>query len=498
MRHCIIRLSCAALLSLAAAGGGLGMPTEPSGSWVYDYIDELRLSSDSLSFFRATLPYERCELAHVLSQCRIPEVRGGERMGYLLGLLDRELKYEGAWRRDRGNLFVGVVNSGIAARTRAKVGMDNLLKLNFYFMEGVALWTYMRLSVTYPEAHRIETRPWGNYFRASFDHGGIGYRGGRFSLFLGRDELAWGLQRHKGLLFSGAAPAMDMVKFAYLEDKVLFTSVHSRLRHGDADPWDVDVRRYVSAHRLDLKLWPRFTFAVSEVVLYGGEYRNFDPIYLNPVSVLYAKQWNSRSEDNILFSGDFTLVFPRAAEIRFEIVIDDFQYDFSSPHELGFGFDIAAKNPLLDLYSLFGLSYFHIRNGTYGHRIVHNRYTHESEVICYPFGPDGDFLEFRFSFSLPTETLWTMRLSQRRQGEGRVGDPQDEPPEDTEFPSGVVEKVMRAGLDVSWRPSYDWLIKGSLEWYGVSNEGNLEDSDRSDLRAAVGVGFIYSRDYTRD
>ncbi len=498
MRYCIIRLSFAALLSVATVGAGMGMPTEPSGSWVYDYIDELRLSSDSLSFFGASLPYERAELAHVLSQCRIPEVRGGERMEFLVALLDRELRQEGAWGREHSNMFVGVVNSGVAARSEAKVGMDNLFKLNFYFAEGIALWTYMRLSVTDREAHRIETKPWGDYLRASFDHGGVGYRGGRFSLFLGRDELAWGAQRDEGLLFSGAAPTMDMVKFTYLEEKVLFTSVHSRLRHGDEDPWDVNVRRYVSAHRLDLKLWPRLTFAVSEVVLYGGEYRGFDPIYLNPIGILYAEQWNSRSEDNILFSGDLTLLLPRAAEIRFEVVVDDFQYDFSSPHELGFGFDLAARNPLLDLYSLFGFSYFHIRNGTYGHKVEHNRYTHENKVIGYPFGPDGDFLEFWFSFSLPTEALWTLRLSHGRQGEGRVSDPQDEPREDAEFPSGVVERVLGARLDVSWRPSYNWLIRGGLEWHRVSNEGNLQDSDRSDLRASIGVAFNYNHCYIRE
>ena len=498
MRSRVIWLISAAMLMPALAGAPRAMPTEPGSSWIYDYVDELRLSCDSLCMFAASLPYERNELADVMSHYRIVDGPSGERMEYLLELVNSELAAEGAWKRDRSNLFTGRLTSGVRARTDEKVGLENLLRFNFYFMERVALWTYLRLTVTDPAAHRTETRPWGDYFRAGFDHGGVGYKGGRFSLFMGRDEVTWGLNRERGLLFSGAAPTMDMFKFTYLEDKVLFTSVHSRLRHGDSDPWDVNVKRYVSAHRLDLKLWPRFTFAVSEAVLYGGEYRNFDPIYLNPVSVFYAGQWNSRSQDNILFAGDFTLLFPRAAELRFEVVVDDFQYDFAKPHELGFGLDFQMVNPLIDLYSLLGCSYFHIRNGTYGHKVEYNRYTHENKLIGYPNGPDGDFLEFWFSFSLPTEALWTVRFSRERQGEGRVSDPQDEPPEDTGFPLGVVEKTLSAGFDVAWRPSYNWLIEGGLEWYSVRDKGNVADSDESDVRLALSVAYNYRRDYIRE
>ena len=498
MRTGIICLICASAAIAWGAGPGLAMPTEPGASWVYDYIDELRLSADSLSLFIASLPYERCELGRAAARTRVFEGPGTGRMEYLLGLVELELAREAAWKEDGGNLFVGELTSSLEGRTAAKAGMDNLFRLSFYFRERVALWTYLRLTVSDPEAHRTETRPWGDYFRAGFDHGGLGYKGGRFSLFLGRDELAWGLDRQTGLLASGAAPAMDMFKFTYLEEKVLFTSVHSKLRRGDEDPWSDSVNRYLSAHRLDLKLWPRFTFAVSEVVLYGGEDRGFEPMYLNPVSVFYAEQWNSRTEDNVLFAGDFTLLFPRAAELRFEVVIDDFQYDFENPHEMGLGFDLRARNPLLDLYSLFGCSYFHIRNGTYGHKVDYNRYTHENKIIGYPSGPDGDLLEVWFSFSLPTEALWTVRFSQRRQGEGRVSDPQDEPPEDAGFPSGAVEKTLRAGLDVAWRPSYNVLVKGGIEWYGIRNETNVEGSDADEVRVAMALGFNFKRDYVRE
>lgn len=498
MRRCFIWLITAVVIHIAVPARGPAMPTEPSGTWVYDYIDELRLSSDSLSFFTATLPYERCELGDALEGAELVDGAGRERTEYLLGLLDRELAVEAAWKSDRTNLFVGEFTSGLGGRSHSNVGMDNLFRASFYFAERVAFWTYLRLTVSDPEAHRTETRPWGDYFRASFDHGGLGYKGGRFSLFMGRDELAWGLDRDRGLLCSGTAPTMDMFKFTYLEDKVLFTSAHSKLRRGDEDPWDESVNRYVSAHRLDLKFWPGLTFSVSEVVLYGGENRTFDPVYLNPISVLYAEQWNSRAQDNVLFAGDLALLFPRSAELRFEVVVDDFQYDFSKAHEIGFGVDLKARNKLLDLYSLFGCSYFHIRNGTYGHKVEYNRYTHENRIIGYPYGPDGDLVEVWFAFSLPTEALWTVRFSQRRQGEGRVSDPQNQPPEDESFPSGTVEKTLRLGFDVSWRPTYNWLIEGGLEWYGVRNKHNIEDADGDDVRVALAVAFNFKRDYIRE
>ncbi len=497
MRRCIICVTCAMALQVAIVGGGHAMPTEPSASWVYDYIDEVMLSSDSLSFFVATLPYERCELGNVAARAAPVAGPGRERIEYLLGLVDRELGPEGDWKKDRTNLFVGEVTSGVAARSDANVGMDNVLRAGFYFAEGVALWTCFRLTVSDPAAHRIETKPWGEHFRASFDRGGAGYKGGRFSLFLGRDELAWGVERHRGLLFSGLAPVLDMFKFTYLEDKVLFTSVHSKLRRGENDPWDETVNRYVSAHRLDLKLVPTLTFSVSEVVLYGGEHRGFDPVYLNPVSVFYAGQWNSGSEDNVFFGGDLTFLLPHAAQVRLEAVIDDFQYDFAHPHEIGFGVDFLARNPFLGLYSLIGCTYFHIRNGTYGHKIEYNRYTHENRIMGYPYGPDGDLVEVRLAFALPTEALWTVWFSRRRQGEGRVSDPQTEPPEATVFPSGTVEKTTRLGLDVSWRPCHAWSVEGGLEWRDVRNLDNIEGAGGGDWRVTLAVAFNYKRDYVR-
>jgi hypothetical protein len=496
MRSSVIGLTAAALM--AAACGALAMPTEPAGSWVYEYLDELRLSSDSLSFFVNTSPQERTELGNILSHVRVLEGPGEERTLYLLDLAKREFRAETEWKRDRTNLFVGEVNSRLKIRSDDRVGSDNLMRFDFYFSEGLALWTYLRATISDEEAHRTETRPWGEHFRAGFDHGGLGYKRGRFSFFAGRDGLAWGIDREMGLLFSGSAPTMDMFKFTYMEDKVLFTSVQSELRRGDRDPWDESIRRYLSAHRLDLKLWPRLTFSFSEVVLYGGEHRGFDPIYLNPVTVFYAEQWNSRSDDNVLLAGDFSLLFPGTAEFRGEILIDDFQYDFEKPHEMGFGVDAGVRNPFLDLYSLLGCSYFHIRNGTYGHKTEYGRYTHENEIIGFPYGPDGDYLKVRFSFSIPREALWTVRFSQRRQGEGRVSDPQDEPPEDQRFPSGTVEKTLTAGFDLSWRPSYTWLIDGGLEWYEVDNVGNAPGTCESGFRAALGVTFNFKSDYIRD
>ena len=496
MRYRVICLSSAMIL-LALIQAGLAIPTEPGRSWVYSYLDELRLSCDSLSFFVTSLPAERVELGETLKRCRIAEGPGEERMAYLVSLLRREFGAEARWREYGTNLFVGELTASVDARSKHKIGSDNMAKFNFYFNEGFALWTYLRLTVTDPEAHRMETRAWGDYFRASFDHGGIGYRRGRFSLFTGRDEAAWGLNRDSGLIFSGSAPVMDMFRFTYVEDKVKFTSIHSRLRRGEDDPWDESTRRYVSAHRLDLKLWPSFTFSLSEAVLYGGQYRNFDPFYINPIGLFYAEQWNSRSEDNVIFAGDFSLLLSRKAEIRGEIVIDDFQYDFSNPHEIGFGLDLTARNPLFDLYSLLGCSYFHIRNGTYGHKVEYNRYTHENKIIGYPFGPDGDYLEFRFSFSLPTEALWTVWLGRRRQGEGRVSDPQDDPPEDVKFPSGTVEKTLRTGLDFSWRPSYYYMIAAGIEYNSVRNGGNVYGADRSDVRLELEVAFNIKTDYVR-
>jgi hypothetical protein len=331
------------------------------------------------------------------------------------------------------------------------------------------------------EVHKVGTRVWSDRGRASVEYAGIAFAKAGFMVSVSRDEISWG----NGLLFSGSAPSFDLVSLGYRRGSVAFTSFHSVLRGGWGEERVEGMRRYVSAHRLEVLPGGRLSFALSEAVLYGGRYRPFEPVYMNPFTVFYSDQWNSGWNDNILIAGDFSLLFPDRAEIRGEVMIDDFQYDFSNePHEFGAALLISAVNPLSPRTSTIRASYHHIRNQTYGHFVAWNRFIQEGKVIGYEDGPDGDRLAMSVLLARPESMLWSLTYSLRRKGEGSATDVQEEKGRRVDFPSGTVETSHRVDLALSWRPCPEWLVETAAGYHTTRNAGHVEriDDDGWDLR----------------
>jgi hypothetical protein len=404
-------------------------------------------------------------------------------------MLAQELQGESHLAGARRLVWTGDVGLGVGSVTGQAGTGEMLARLALYTDSGLSAWTGMRGTLNAPECHKVETRP-QDRFRASFDYGGVGYRHGYLSVFLGRDGISWGVSRPRGLLFSGPSPSCDMVRLRFKTDRVLFTSLHSQLRRGRDDPWDESVRRFVSAHRLDVRIGKHLTVGFSEVVLYGGSGRTFEPAYLNPLVLFYAEQWNSRFQDNLFLATDFAFLLPGRADVRGEIIIDDLQYEAGSePHLYGLGLSVDAVSPLRGDVALVGGSYYHIRNEVYGHTVPHNRYTHQGELIGYPDGPDGDRLRLWASVVFPVSLEWKVDYVHRRQGEGRVEDRQEAEGERTPFPSGVVERHHRVGLGLSWRPSHRWALGGRVEYRDIRNPGNVERSADSGFMFEIQAGL---------
>lgn len=471
-------------------------PTEPSASWVYPYFDQLRLAGRECPFFVMTGPYERLDVARWLEGERDRGSHETARVKWLRRMLRQEFAPEIAFEKAADMVWSFDTALGSRFEKDRRVKPELLSGLRVYTKEGLCLWTSLRVTANAPGNHKVETQPWEERWRASCDYGGIGYDKGRFSVFMGRDEVSWGASRQLGLLFSGVSPSMDMLKFTIRSKNLLFTSFHSELRRGDADPWDakacssVKVRRFVSAHQLELLLGHRLDLSLSEAVIYGGEGRDFELGYLNPLAPFYAEQWNSDWNDNIFIDGGFSFLFPGRAEVRGEVMVDDFQIDFKSePNEMGFGLSLNAVNPLLGDAAHWGCSYFRVANRTYGHRIAWNRFMQEGKVMGYPDGPDGD--RFGIWSSWAPEDALELRIGYglKRQGEDRASDPQDEKGRPGKFPSGTVETVHTVGADVSWRPSYVFLVRGAVEWSNETSIGNVRGEDRS------GLNFILNLTY---
>jgi len=450
-------------------------PSEPSESWLYPYLYELRLRQPAERIFVSTGPYDRLETAQWLEDLQSTEAEGRSR--WLYRMLRTELAGEARVLRE-GSGWTGGIRVESGSETGSPTLAEAQARFAYYSPIGLAFWTSVRTSMNGGDRHKTETRVWHDRGRAGVEYAGIAFRKQGFTVSLTRDEVSWGADRRRGLLFSGTSPCFDMISLGYRRGPVAFTSFHSMLRGGYGEDKDEGVRRFVSAHRLEVLLGNRISIGMSEAVLYGGPYRSLEPVYLNPLTIFYADQWNSGWNDNILISGDFALLFPRHLEIRGELMIDDFQYDFGNePHEFGAGLSITAVNPLDAAASLLGASYYHIRNQTYGHFVSWNRFIQEGKVMGYGDGPDGDRFDLWVTLARPESVNWKARYRFRRKGEGQATDVQEEKGPRVDFPSGTVETSNSVGIEVAWRPTHMWLLTAGGDYHSTRNKEHSEGTD---------------------
>jgi hypothetical protein len=484
-RGVLLTVGGAVLLCLSVCA--VACPTDPATSWVYPYIDELRLREGAGGLSPMTAPYGRLETAAWLEG--IPPVAGGSRDCWLEDMLKTDFADEAGILRT-GSGWTGAVEFyGWAGTDEAVVG-ETFGRYAYYSPLGLCFWTSLRATLNGRGLHKVATRPWKDNARASVDFAGLSFHQKGFSIGLERDEVSWGTDRRAGLLFSGSAPAFDMLRIAYRTKRVGFTSFHARLRPGPDEDVEEGIHRYVAAHRLEVFPTPFSSLAISEAVVYGGRYRSFEPVYMNPLTIFYADQWNSDSNDNILIAGDFSFLFPGRAEIRGEVMIDDFQYDFETePHEVGAGMTLTAVNPFRPATSLMGAFYYRVANHTYGHVVEWNRFIQEGRLIGYPDGPDTDKLGLWLNLSIPVNVTWTMDYTYRRKGEGSATEVQGAENPGGPFPSGTVETTHAAGLEVVWRPSYAWQIMAGARYSRVRNAGHEEGARDDDWEVVIGARY---------
>jgi hypothetical protein len=492
---CLIALVMAGCLGAEASAA----PSEPAASWVYPYLEEMMLLAPTPRFALATGPYSRLDVAAWLAGVTVTgDEVGASRAQWLRAMLAEELAPETAFLGAASSAVSGTSACAAAFDVRLasrfendrRVKPDVLLDLAVYTEQGLDLWTRFRVSANAPELHKVETRPWRDRWRASVDQGGVDYRAGAFSVFVGRDEIAWGGSRRMGLLLSGSAPSADMIRFSAGRRRLTFTSFHSKLRRGEGDPWTEDVTRFLAGHRLEVLLGEHLDLAVSEVIVYGGPGRSLEPAYLNPLTALYAEQWNSGRDDNVLMGGDLALVWPGRADVRAEVVIDDFQIDAGGePSEIGAGASLRLVNPFTACGSIVGCSYYLVTNRTYGHSKPWNRLTEEGRPMGYPEGPDADALKIWTSAPLMRDLSLELAYARSRLGEGRIDDAQDEAGRSLRFPSGVVETGQTVRLEAAWRPSYPLGLAAWAAWSETNNAGNIRGASRDRLSLSFRIEY---------
>lgn len=360
------------------------------------------------------------------------------------------------------------------------------------------------------ETAQFRTRVWnpgdllpsGGYV-ADFTRAFVRVRIGGVDLTVGRHPFMWGPGRSGGLTLSDASPALDGVSLSGRFGPVLGTAVFAtlnRLWHDDGDRRYL-ARRYFSAHRVHWRPSERLEIGVMDTVLYGGDLRQAEPYYLNPVLPFYASQFNatspgnaSRLDDNAMIGADVRWTPSPGWSVYAEGLVDDFAYDPESddPDALAWmaGFHRAGvwgKGEARVEYARIGrYAYTHLRQ--------ENQYTHYAAPLGHELGNDADTLAAEAAWWVSPRFRVALRLDAQRKGDSGVGD-RYAGEEDTTFLAGVATRARSAALSGWRRFGDDWLSTGAVTYTDTEARDNIagNDGSRWEWRATLGRRLFIDR-----
>ena len=470
----------------------------PLDSWVYSGIEELYTQGLLPELNRNVKPYTRGDIASYLKEINSQVEKGDlnltQTQSWLIEKLNQEFEYElkslsenekeEPKRLKAGfNQFLCLVknrsesNGDDSSYARGKLAIEGAFQWkNFLFKDRVIIDTMAE------KEKNLFGQKWKSDLTGIFDQG---YIKGNFKYFefqWGRDYLRWGPGSKDFLLLSGFSPPFDMLKLSGKIGIFRFDFFATSLDELFLPDSNLFAKRYLSGHRINLKLKSGVELGLSEVVLYGGEKRKLEPYYLNPLFIFYAEQFNHNIDDNLLWSLDFSLTHFKNKEFYAELLIDDFQYDFKSePQQIGFL--LGAKTA--DLFgfskSYLTLEYARVNTWVYGQNKPWNIYTYRDVGIGSSSGPDADYIYANLLYHFSKNLQLSFSFESKRKGEGKIGVQPSPVPKNVKFPSGIVERSNDFILKGVFQPGPHLFLEGIIGYTYIKDHLNISEEKENNL-----------------
>lgn len=482
-------------LTICSLSPAATLETIPLDSWIYQVVDELHCQGWFSSLHTNVRPYTRGEIASLVLEINQGRNGGSLRLTdsqlWLLHKLNQEFRYELQElirQRDQGEKRHNTLRYGtspvghlILAESDSSYGRLQIrLEIGLQFGDRFVLKDRVVEDNKAEKERTYRGREWRSGLTGVLDQGYANINLGNLQLLVGRDHLRWGPGRDDVLLLSDQIPPFDMVKAEAEVGSFRLISFATVLDQISYPGGQVPAKRYLSGHRVNMKLRFGVEMGFSEVVLYGGENRDMEPHYLNPLLPYYGEQYDYSKDDNILWSIDLTLSMFRNKEMYFEMMIDDFQSDFSSePHQIGYQVGLNYADPFGLDRSYLNLEYTKIRNWVYGQIQPWNVYTYYGQCMGSVLGPDADRMALRLLYHLNHDIDLAFYGELRRKGEGRIcAFPVSTVPYPKKFPSGVVEQTNLFQMDFSYQPGASLKLDLFARYGRIRNPENQSGKKR--------------------
>jgi hypothetical protein len=479
--------------------------------WVYEYIDQLYLRGYFRELHIGTKPFNRGEIAQSILSLKDKiekgEIHPLEIEQRLIQKIENEFSYEiaslTAKNEDGDELKLGLdflENAKFPQKEKSNFFEKGLPYLGAQLSTNFSLLVRYNIDESLAKDSYYTGKVW-NGFAGEANQAYFSFHFRYFDLLLGRDKLSWGQSKISSLILSEASLPFDMLKIQKrwgLFQGTAFAGILDPMNSDDGK----EIERYFSGHRASFKIRTLAELGVSETVVYGGEGRNLEPQYLNPLFWYHGAQLNGGRDDNTFVCFDFNFTPKRNLLLYGEYLIDDFQIEKKSksdqePNELGYvaGFSYVLPSKLNSFQ--MNIEYNRVNNWTYNQKYTWNRYLNRNKLIGSELGPDSDNLKASINGWLTKVLEAELGYGLLRKGEGSVYSVWEEPWLYTKghykekFPFGVVEETNEFSLKLGF--NYDVVLRMnmSLRYAKVTNKNNVLNQREESLDWGLSLQYHF-------
>ncbi len=346
-----------------------------------------------------------------------------------------------------------------------------------WYLPNIRIYVLPVVYYFYPQfvGYYSGMRPWNSVY-ADFTEAYGEYNFKTLNLWFGKKRNIYGSGIYDHLLFSGRATPMDQIGMKLkLNDNLSVEGFTANLSSVDT--------LFISSHFLNIS-FSFLKFSFGEAIIYHRKFPEW--YYVNPFSLYYVIQYNRRGQynDNILWYCDFNYKKNRWY-IYGEFLIDDFQYDPSTPGPAKLAF-LGGIEKFCDKGSII-VEFTRVNRWTYTHFVSDQIWVYNGIPIGSSIGIDSwrILLSFRYSFEMGK--MLNSKLYYMEKGEGNFSDDInniDNYP--SGYPSGIVQKTVYGDIGFLWyAKKCKWELKGYAKY--IKNWYNIIDNNKIDYGVSGSV-----------
>ncbi len=513
--YMVVRLSLITILFalIVAAPYVYASPISvPLDHWSYHFIERLQAKGVLGDYLSNIKPYSRDEMAdmvvHISSLLENGEIDLSnvekDQLELMKGEFAQELAKRGIvaeteyrhlldWSNAENRIVteIGYVQ-GVAAKrgTGDHEAYLSTLRVLFWgnLSEGFFFYNDSRASYERTDEPLPLWRPYMDDSRYPWNAVSDAYLVVRFpwaDLQMGKDAVLWGPGEDGVIGLSGVDPTFDLVKLQVQMWKFKFVNILGFLRDDLTREYRSDVvRKYLSAHRIEIKPFSGFSIGWQEVYIYA---ENLHMELLNPIMPYQMAEDYLGDIGNNTMEGDIDLCVLPNTRLYASLFLDDLH-----PHESLFKYGanrwaVLGGVLVVDPFGLenfdFRAEYARVEPWVYPHKgIIQNppvplSYKHFDTPLGHWIGPNADDLFFEANHSFSRDLMATFSYNRIRKGEigGSLYDYDLEAMGgEKRFLAGIVEKTKTISLGLIYRIFQDSTIKVDYSHTKIHNKQTEE------------------------